>query len=90
VELIDMAWDDDAWNAFCSTKRTAPGLYTRLHTVLTRLASDPGAHDLRRRRLQDPPLFVIIVAPNDESWAVLWNLADDGVPQLWSVGPSPF
>jgi hypothetical protein len=90
VELIDMAWDDDAWNAFRHTETTAPGLYVRLHAVLTRLASDPGAYELRRRRLQDPPLFVINVATNDESWVVLWDLADDGVPQLWFVGPSPF
>ena len=90
VELIDMAWDDDAWNAFRSTETTAPGLYSRLHAVLTRLASNPGAHDLRRRRLQDPPLFVITVVTDDESWVLLWDLAEDGVPQLWFIGPSPF
>ena len=90
VELIEMAWDDDAWDAFRATETTAPTLYLRLHAVLTRLAGDHGAHDLRRQRLQDPPLFVITVAADDESWAVLWNLAEDGVPRLWFVGPSPF
>ncbi len=85
-----MAWDDDAWNAFRATETTAPGLYRQIHAVLTRLSADPGAHDVRRRRLQDPPLFVIIVAADDESWAVLWDLAEDGVPQVWFVGPSPF
>jgi hypothetical protein len=85
-----MAWDDDAWNAFRATETTAPALYAQLHAVLTRLANAPGAHDLRRRRLQDPPLFVITVTSGDESWALLWNLAEDGVPQLWYAGPSPF
>jgi|SRR5580658_9717272 hypothetical protein len=90
VEMIEMAWDDDAWDGFCSTKSSAPGLYAQLYAVLARVAGDPGAYDLRRRRLQDAPSFVITVTSGDESWAILWNQAEDGVPQVWFVGPSPF
>jgi hypothetical protein len=90
VELIEMAWDDDAWDGFCSTKTAAPGLYAQLHAVLAHLAGNPRTHDLRRRRLQDPPLFVITVTSGDDSWVLLWDLAEDGVPQVWFVGPSPF
>lgn len=90
MEPIDMAWDEDAWDTFCAAKTVAPALYAQLHAVLTRLANEPGASDLRRRRLQEPPLFVVTVTSGDESWALLWNLADDGVPQVWYVGPSPF
>jgi hypothetical protein len=90
MKPIDLAWDGDAWVAFRATKSSAPGLYARSHAALSRLAADPGAQDLRRRRLQDPPLFVVTVIADAESWAVLWNLAEDGVPQVWYVGPSPF
>ena len=90
VEMIEMAWDDEAWGGFWSTKSSSPGLYAQLYAVLARIAGDPGAHDLRRRRLQDPSLFVITVTSGDESSAILWNQAEDGVAQVWFVGPSPF
>ncbi|MHB1911339.1 MAG: hypothetical protein ACYCTI_04705 [Acidimicrobiales bacterium] len=89
MEVVDLAWDDEAWDSFTAQAAADPARYAVLHGVLTLLATEPGDASLRRRRYQDPPLFAVTVSAGSEDWQVLWNLADDGVPQVWYVGPAP-
>jgi hypothetical protein len=89
MELIEMAWDDDARGAFVATRTAKPELYASLHRRLTELASDPSRDEFRRRRMHQPPVWLIPVAAGNDDWVILWRAAEDGVPEIWYVGASP-
>lgn len=40
--------------------------------------------------MQRPPLFIIPVRGGGEDRVIMWNEAEDGVPQVWYLGPSSF
>ena len=90
MEPIELAWDDDAWDAYQATVSTNPALREALTATLQQLGRDPGDAVLRARRMQRPALFVIPVSGGVEDWVIMWNEAEDGVPQVWYLGPSPF
>lgn len=85
-----MAWDEDAWDAYQTTATANPVLREELTAALTRLGGHQRDTALRARRMQRPPLFVIPVRGGGEDWVIMWDEADDGVPQVWYLGPSPF
>lgn len=90
MDPIELAWDDDAWAAYQATTSTNPALRETLAATLYRLGRDPGDAALRTRWMQRPPLFIIPVRSGGEDWVIMWNEAEDGVPQVWYLGPSSF
>ena len=88
MDILDFGWDDDAWDAWRATEHSDPLLYMRLSARLRQLADDSGRADLRSRRMDRPPVWRIDVYSGDNEWTILWDLADDGVPQIWYIGPN--
>ena len=74
---------DAALNALY--ERGQEHLLNRLEDALDRLAQDPGAADVRRRRIQPAGVWAITVA----DWVILWK-QDGDTTVVQYVGPSPF
>lgn len=80
----DLAWTDEAWDAY----QAAPGdLHRALNATLSRIGLHPDSNDVRRRRMQNPPLYVVAV-PGPDDWVVMWRPGAE-VPEIHYVGPDP-
>lgn len=91
--MVDLYFDDDA-DARLTSLEADPGrrhLLSRVNLALDDLVADSGQVHLRRRRFQNG-LWCIVVAADDEHWAILWEphpeIADAVVIQY--LGPATF
>ncbi len=85
---LELAWAIEAWDSYKSCETADPVLYKRLSGRLRELASNSQRLNLRRIRMQHPPLFGIAVeGPNDGEWLILWKPGEE-VSEIHYVGPS--
>lgn len=95
MEIVELAWADEAWESYLATESTDPALYQSLSRVLVLLGrSERIEPELWARRLQGPALGVpalwaVPVRTRDADWLVLWDQAEDGCPQVHYIGPDP-